>query len=382
MTDRDKVIEALRLLADLVDGRIADHPWGHLVPRRGSRVDLRIGLPVGASDEDLERLAEQALATIQRSLAGLAAHAAAFRPGRVYCLRCRRPDCEHSLPADPRHVFAGYGPSGVPRFADYGQLLLDRHDERIEWLYETPPRLAALRLDEPDLVADLLPAFRAGEGEPLIHGQVSAGWYRAPDPAGRDQMLAVTVQVLSSRPPGGARRFAVNVVGVGPGGETLEQLHDRLGHTPWLPAVRWAQTVLHDVEASARGRRPAGPAAEALARRLDGLLGGIARRLEHGERARDRRTHHAQVRHGEGSRPTRMAVADLARAREEQLLFDERRQTLVVVGERGRVHMFNFEGKLVTSVRYPPATIQRRRETGLWRSASREEVAAVRAAVS
>jgi hypothetical protein len=165
------------------------------------------------------------------------------------------------------------------------------------------------------------------------------------------------------------------VLGHGPGGESLEHLHDRLDEIPWTPAVRWGQAILNRIEASEARR----PSAEALmARRIEGLLGGLARRMTRVRRARDRRTIHAQERHAEGDRPTRMAILDLSRAEDRDVLFDERRQTMIVLGERGRAHMFNKDGKLVTSVRYPPQTIARRRETGVWRPATPEEAAALR----
>ena len=67
-------------------------------------------------------------------------------------------------------------------------------------------------------------------------------------------------------------------------------------------------------------------------------------------------------------------LSDLERAGEDQVLVDAREGTLVVVGERGRTHFFNAEGKLVTSVRYPPSAIARRRRTGRWAAAPRERI--------
>jgi hypothetical protein len=111
-----------------------------------------------------------------------------------------------------------------------------------------------------------------------------------------------------------------------------------------------------------------------LEQRLDGILAGLSRRLEKGFRGKERRTRHAERRHAEGDRPTRMALADLARAAREDLLFDTRSEALVVVGDRGRAHLFSLEGKLVTSVRYNPASIEKRRQSGLWRPAAEDEV--------
>ena len=73
---------------------------------------------------------------------------------------------------------------------------------------------------------------------------------------------------------------------------------------------------------------------------------------------------------------------DLARARPEQLLYDSRRETFVVLGERGRAHVFNPKGKLVTSIRYSPESIERRRKNGHWRAASLEELDGLRKQVT
>jgi len=71
---------------------------------------------------------------------------------------------------------------------------------------------------------------------------------------------------------------------------------------PWQSALRWAQAALSTLS---RSRRMEG---SAIDRRVDGILLGLARRLEHERRATGRRTHHAEERHREGERPTRKAV--------------------------------------------------------------------------
>jgi len=73
-----------------------------------------------------------------------------------------------------------------------------------------------------------------------------------------------------------------------------------------------------------------------------------------------------------------MALTDLARARPDRILFDTRNETVVVLGERGRAHVFNLEGRLVTSIRGEPSTVEKRRIKGIWRDASPSEVEALR----
>lgn len=52
---------------------------------------------------------------------------------------------------------------------------------------------------------------------------------------------------------------------------------------------------------------------------------------------------------------------------------DERHGTLVVPGERGRMHVYTADGKLVTSVRYSADAVLRKRKLGLWRPSRPEE---------
>jgi hypothetical protein len=375
----ERIRQALQLLIEEVRERIDRHPLGHLVAGRGERIDLHLALPTAPRDGQTEKAGRAASESIQEAVQALLHHSALFQPGRILCFRCQTAACEHSAPTGSRQVFAGWSPAGLPRFVDFGQWLLARRDPRVDLLYREPPQLVTVVVGEPELAGSLIPAFRQREDSYRIHGQVTAGWYQAPaldGPAGTRQPLAVSLQVISSGSHRHRRRFGVNVIGIGPGGEPLEHLFDRLGEIPWSDAVRWAQGVLLGMEAQLE-RAPRTPR-EAVDKRIEGLVNAVARRLEKDWRGKERRTRHGQQRHAEGDRPTRMALADLARAAPEDLLFDTRRETLVVVGDRGRAHVFNLAGKLVTSVRYNPAVIEKRRRDGIWRPAAAEEVRTVR----
>lgn len=373
----DRLQQILKLLNDEVRERLERHPLGHLVAGRGERVDVRLAVPTALREGTLERAAQAAEEAVQSAVQSLVAHGARFQPGRVFCLRCQSAACEHSVPTGSRQVFTGYAGTGVPRFADLGQWLLQRRDPRVDLLYRGSPQLVATVSPGSELTGELLPALQQQESGYRLHGQVAAGWY--PVPAGQNghrEPVAVTFQVLSSRSRGGKRRFGLNVIGVGPGGEPLEHIWDRVGEIPWGDPVRWAQTVLSGIEHQLE-RSPRTPP-NVVDQRIEGLVESLARRLEKGWRGKERRTQHAEVRHREGDRPTRMALADLARATPENLLFDSRSDTLVVVGDRGRAHVFSREGKLVTSIRYTPAAIEKRRQNGMWRLAAKAEVEGVK----
>ncbi|MCP4662812.1 MAG: hypothetical protein GY856_46055 [bacterium] len=387
----DPLRQAVEALAAAARAKVDRHPLGHLVKGRRSHLELSLSVPLNPRDEALEEAVRQADETLQTELGALLAHRTAFRPGRIFCLRCSSTDCEHSAPPDSRHVFVGYGSSGMPRFLDFAQWLLERQHPQLDHLYEQPPRLVTEVTSGRELTEQLVPAFRDRQIDYHVHGQVTAGWYRITRADNTTTaVLALSFQVLSSshrggrrrprRRDGGAkgaggRRLGLNVLASGPDGEPLEQLYHRLGSIPWTPVVQWSQSVLETIE-RAQSRKSATP--ELLSRRVEGLLNAIARRLEQDRRSRERRTQHAEKRHSAGDRPTRMAHADLARAGDDSVLVDTRRKTIIVLGERGRAHVFNSDGRLVTSIRYSPESIERKKSQEIWRPASADEVMTLR----
>ncbi len=385
-SSRDWLQQAIEALSRAAGERVAKHPLGHLATR-GGRLELILQVPVNAAGDVTADAVGEARESLEREIESLLAHRAAFRPGRILCLRCSSPDCEHAAPASSRQVFDGYGPTGIPQFQDFGQWLLERQHPGIDRLYQRPPRLVTEVVSGAELTEQVLGVYRERRLEFRVHGQVAAGWFPVPDRDGAPDGLALSFQVLSSRRKRrgkrrgrrSRRRLGLNVLGIGPAGESLTDLYDRLGQVPWAGVVRWSQQALDSIERS-QGQKSATP--ERLSDRIEGVLNGIARRLEHHRRSRDRRTGHAQKRHQEGDRPTQMALRDLARAGAEGVLFDVRRETLIVLGDKGRAHVFNAAGRLVTSIRYSPDSIEKKKNLEIWRQATAEEIAALRQAAS
>ncbi len=373
----DLLQQAIEALSRAAGERLARHPLGHLANGRGGGLELTLRIPTNAAGGGLDEAVSEAQTGLEREIEDLLAHRAAFRPGRVLCIRCASAECEHSAPGGPRQVFAGYGATGIPQYMDFGQWLLERQHPEIDHLYRRPPRLVTDVVSGVELTGQLLGAFRERRLDYRIHGQVAAGWFYVPGSNGPHAVsappsrtgggqvqgvpggtVALTFQVLSTARKGRrgrhgqrgrrGRRLGLNVLGTGPAGEPLAELYDRLDAIPWAAAVRWSQQALDSIERF-QGKKSATP--ERLSGRIEGVLNGIARRLEHHRRSRDRRTGHAQKRHREGGRPTEMALRDLARAGDESVLFDLRRETLIVLGDKGRAHVWSAAGKLVTSIR-------------------------------
>ncbi|HEX6201865.1 MAG TPA: hypothetical protein VF100_02605, partial [Thermoanaerobaculia bacterium] len=244
----DRLEQALRLLAEEARERLARHPGGHLAGDADERLELAVAVPAAVRGVRFAELAGEVDAALDAALGALVAHRAAFRPGAVFCLRCGTADCAHAAAGGPREVFAGYGKTGLPRFLDLAQLLLERNDPRVDRLYDEPPALLAHTIRGRDLGAELLPAYRASAAGHRLHGQVAAGWWRVPGENGHREPLALTFVVASTRAAGGRRRFGLNVLGRAPGGGPLADLLDPLGELPWAAAVRWAQGEIEAIE--------------------------------------------------------------------------------------------------------------------------------------
>jgi hypothetical protein len=346
------------VLGRLVREVLARKAGAHLVEGSLDRIVLRVGLSLRGEGAGPEAFSRALVAEVDRIVEDAIQHAAVFRPGHAFCYRCGASPCEHSLAPSHRHVFAGYAPTGVPRWEDFAQYCLDRKHPEVDRLFDEPPALVAFVGEGPELAGDLLDAFR-GASSFRLRAQVAAGFFpvRTREGEGRG-VVAITFQAGASHGRRGRVRHGLNVLGRTPQGGPLDLLWERHDVIPWQGAVRWAQSALATAGSDAR---------------VVGIMRGLARRLLHERRARERRTDHADARHRSGARPTRAAQSDLSRVKPEDVLVDERHGTLVVPGERGRMHFYTEDGRLVTSVRYTPDAVARKRKLGLWRPSRLEE---------
>lgn len=363
------------VLQRMVRELIARKPGGHLIEPNLGALDLRLPLVARGADEDPQQFARELAASIDQQLDEAVQLAAAFRPGHAFCYRCDGASCDHSRPPSCRHVLVGYSPTGSPLWVDFAQHCLDLKHPQVDRLYKDPPAFLALVQDKAHLQGRVIRAFRDGNCEVL--GQVTAGFFRVRAMAveGRG-VVALTAQVAASRTRRGRRNLGLNLLGLAPSGEDLSSLWDRHDELPWQKAVQWAQAALQSL--SRPGRRGAPIRRGVIDDRVAGILRGLASRLERDQRARSRRTRHAAERHASGERPTRKAVDDARLVRPESCMIDERSDTVVVLGDRGRTHFFTAEGQHVSSVRYSRDAIERKVKLEHWRGASEEELAAFR----
>lgn len=299
------------------------------------------------------------------------------REGHVFCFRCERADCEHAAPPSTVSVFRGYEANGLPMWSDWPQALIDFRDERVDALYAPRPAVLARMLYGRDIRDRQLPSFGRSSKTYAVLGQVMAGYFAA-----GDEHVAVTLQAVETRNARGRPQLMLNTIARLPNGLTIEEwlADEQQGALARARAVanRALSQLSGDLAEAAAQRRLADR--PRLFRRVPGILHVLAESLERGGRQGQRRTRHVEQRRRE-HRPVHKALDDASRAGDDAFFLDERRKTYAVCGPQGRAHVFNAEGRHVTSLTLPPDGIETRLRTGRWRRLADEELERVRRAL-
>ena len=282
--------------------------------------------------------------------------------GRVYCLQCDASDCVHATPPRTDHVFAGYTPTGKPEWLGFADVCIARREERVDRLYASPPEIIAYAQGAIDLRHALLPGFADGRRVADVLGQVVVGLVPVSLRVGdRDgDRVALSIQVVATGATLPRHRLRLNLIGLSREAIAAAAADaDARGPAESLRrTLVEARRRLESLASRTRWSERRGEAPD-LAGEVEPLLASLKGDVERTFRAVQRRTRHAQERHLEGERPTGHAQTDAARAPDERLLQDVRRNTVIVIGGRGRAHVFTREGRLVTSLSLQPGELDR-----------------------
>jgi hypothetical protein len=373
-----RATDLVRRLRGLCRDLVRARRNGSQAPVEALGLDLRVALRGGPEDA---AAGEELLQRLVNEVDELLRAGSAFQPGRLYCHFCESAACEHARPPDARSVFAGYLATGRPWWQDFASFLLDLKDPRIESLYETPPAVVAVVRRGESLKAEQLPFFGRSSTVYNVLGQVAAGVLPARGAGGRPEGAAATFQVVESRDSSGGMTLGLNVIGLLPDGGDLER---QLPFEPWgalWHAVLGARRRLEEAARLQNARRRRGEADADLEPLLGGLLNHLAREIEKLQRQRGRRTRHFEERRRSGERPTQKARDDARAARADEVLMDTGEGNFVVLGQRGRIHIYSPEGRQVTSLRFFRPEVEKRLRQGRWRPATREEAARLFAAL-
>ena len=307
-----------------------------------------------------------------------------YRDGHLFCPWCASPICEHSVPPDPRMVFVGYNPTGVPLWRDLGSWLLERGDERVDRLYRDRPLPLAVRVEGDELTAEMLPEFAEAMRPLSVAGALVAGYFSIPRPGGGEQAIALTALALERRTASGAPRYALNLIAHLPPPHHLPTLlAERVVPilSDWIATLRHELSRVHErwIEERRGGRRLSVGECRAL---VDRALENGALYLEKRLRRRQGRTDHAEERATDPERPTASALSDALGASADAIFHDRKERTVIVRGPRNRVHVFRADGTLITSILYTGDSIRDRIASGRWVPLEKQRIEALRRGIT
>ncbi|MEY3162601.1 MAG: hypothetical protein RIT25_2595 [Planctomycetota bacterium] len=321
-------------------------------------LDLNLRIPLDESD--VGQAADAAAQAILARVREVREHERALRPGAVYCYFQGSADGEGTRPTEPRQVFDGFSSTGRPVFTDFVTMAIERKDPGIDRMlggedivltHVTMGRV--LRTQQLAEFGGNSPVFR-------ILGQVDAGLFKV---LGAEQRAAFSFQLLRGTTLEGKPRLRLHAVGavdlMDLADPSVLHILSRFQRRLDAEALRLAGKAVHGEVDEEEFVLP--------------LLNELAQKLAGRQKHRSRRTAHADERSEEGQRPTPRAYPDATEAHDGAILWDSEKSTVVVLGPKGRVHVFTPQAKHVTSVMMQGSAIERRRHMGRWRLAEPDE---------
>jgi hypothetical protein len=322
-------------------------------------LELKLRVPLD-EQADVRRAAGEAVGQILQRVQEVREHERALRPGSVFCYFTGSADADHCRPTEPRQVFEGYNTTGKPVFSDFVTMAIERKDPGIDQLLGGDEVILTHVTTGRVLRTQQLAEFGGNSPVFKILGQVDCGLFRV---LGADQKCAFSFQLLRGTTLEGKPRLRLHAVG-------KVDLMD-LADPGLLNILNRFQRHLDTESMRLQGKAQHGEVDEEAFVRP--LLQDLAQKLAGRARSAGRRTQHAVDRSDEGQRPTPRAYPDASEANDESILWDTDQNTIVVLGGKGRVHVFTSHAKHVTSVMMQGAAIERRRHQGRWRLAEPEE---------
>jgi hypothetical protein len=322
-------------------------------------LDLSLRVPLDGGN-DVRHAAGTAVEQILRRVREVREHERALRPGAVFSYFAGSSHAEGCRPTEPRQVFDGYSSTGKPVFSDFVTMSIERKDPNIDRLLAGEELVLTRVTMGRVLRTQQLAEFGGNSPVFKILGQVDAGLFRVLGAAGK---CAFSFQLLRGTTLEGRVRLRLHPVGA------IDPMD--LADPALMQILSRFQRRLDTEAMRLQGQSQQGEVDEEAF--VLPLLNDLARQLQSRTRSVGRRTQHGLERTEEGQRPTSRAYPDAGEASDDAILWDLDQNTIVVLGGKGRVHVFTPQGKHVTSVMMQGSAIERRRHMGRWRLAEPEE---------
>ncbi len=301
-----------------------------------------------------------------------ASETATIQNGRVFCYHCKSCTCEHAEPPDAGQVFMGYGNNGRPIWLEFFNALNSLEDDRLDQLFEDRAKPVARLMGRKRLIANQFVGGGRNSMTYRIIAQVIAGYFRI-----QGQRCAVTFQVVENTKRELHLQFIapdlVREVFADPPGKS---------HSSFYRIYDATQELRHKLrELGPEWRNCEGNAARKKTQdKVFSQLRHLMHIIERKGRQAHRRTKHAQQRSND-NRPVHKAIDDVNAAPREDFYVDRARQSIIVVGKKGRAHVFSQEGRHITTLNLPADKLERRVQRNRYAPMPAEDIDSFRAAV-
>ncbi len=306
--------------------------------------DFKLVWESGMSAEELAAEAEEAAGELASTLA-------VVHTGHVYCYSCHSAACVHAAPSEPGQVFIGYASTGKPRWDELFNFLLFLGDERTDQLFDRQPEVLVRLVNRKQLNAEQLISFGKNSFTYRIWCELVAGYIRA-----ADLRAALTVQIVETRD----HKLYLQIIADSRLREALAnapedqrsslyRLHDALGEAQ--RRIASLGNLWQNTKSKERRKK--------LRPKVYDVLRHLAHSIERKGRQYRRRTIHAEVRSRE-RRPVHKAHDDLLQASGADFFRDTVRNSFIVAGKAGRMHVYSDEGKHITTLIFKGDELARR----------------------
>ncbi|MCF7854668.1 MAG: hypothetical protein K9N51_07720, partial [Candidatus Pacebacteria bacterium] len=277
---------------------------------------------------------------------------------------CKSATCRHSTPPSPDDIFTGYNSTGRPRWEELLSFLLGINDKRADLLFAKPPKLLARFVGRRHLVGDQLSSFGQNSFTYRIWGQVIAGYLHLN--GGRGALTVQLVETLDHKlhlqviTPDHFRQALADATP--DKASPLYRVHDavRMARTEILSLSHiWQTAERKTVKKQIRNRAFA-------------ALRHLGHSIERKGRQQGRRTPHAELRNQQ-KRPVHKAREDLANAPCDHFFTDTLKNSLIVVGKSGRLHVFGTNHRHITSLTISREDLEKRQRRKRYQRMNEED---------
>lgn len=291
--------------------------------------------------------------------------------GHIFCYHCESATCEHSRPAAPGEIFAGYANNGTPIWQEFLNELLALSEQRVDRLFDSRPSVLARLVSRKHLLRDQTVAYGRTSMMYRIIAQVIAGYFTI-----GDTRCAMTVQIVETAD------HALHVQVIQPT-HLAEHLADAQEPRSLLyrvnDSIAKLRRLVRRQQSQWQGQLDRAARIQ-VKEKLISMLRRLINSIEQRDRQKKRRTRHAEQRASE-QRPIHKATEDVAAASASDFYDDTVRKSKVVVGRAGRCHIFNEKGRHITSLLLPGDKLDNRRRKKRYVPLPAEEVNTLRPAI-